>query len=185
MEGTQYMKFQESFEKMFVQINVTNFLFSPFSLSSSQSIQSHRLSFCPQEQRSCQAQMEEPTLAQNGAKHSPSSVQIWPACFLSFFSVQAQMQLGNLWFLLSLASLTAWEKEVRRMQGATGLIVIGSRTQNVCSVEEGVPGTEVSFHSTNWGISALAGTVLIVNQSVAASPVSTSTSLLLLPFLEW
>lgn len=80
MEETWYTKLQELSEKVFVLINVMNFLFSPFSLSSSPSIQSHSLSFCPREQGSCQAQIEEPTLAQNGAKHSPSSVQISPAC---------------------------------------------------------------------------------------------------------
>lgn len=105
--------------------------------------------------------------------------------YLSFLSVQAQMQLGNLWFLLSLASLTAWEKEVRRMQGVTGLTVIGSHTQNVCSSKEGVSGTEVSLHSTNCSISALGGTVLLVNQSVTASTASTSTSSSLLPSLGW
>lgn len=86
------------------------------------------------------------------------------------------MQLGNLWFLLSLASLTAWEKEVRRMQGVTGLTMKGSCTQNVCSIKEGVPGTEVSLHSTNSSISALGGTVLIVNQCVTASTASASPS---------
>lgn len=75
-EGARYVKLQESFEKMFAQINVMNFLFSPFALSYSPSTQSHSLSFCSQELGSCQAQIEEPTLAQNGAKHSPSSVQI-------------------------------------------------------------------------------------------------------------
>lgn len=33
MEGARYVKLQESFEKMFAQINVMNFLFSPFALS--------------------------------------------------------------------------------------------------------------------------------------------------------
>ena len=79
----------------------------------------------------------------------------------------------------------AWEKEVRRMQGVTGLTVIGSHAQNACSIKEGVPGTEVSLRSTNCGISAPAGTVLIVNQSVTASTASASTSFPLLPFLEW
>lgn len=32
------------------------------------------------------------------------------------------------------------------MQGVTGLAVISSHTQNVCSIKEGVPGTEVSLH---------------------------------------
>lgn len=73
---------------------------------------------------------------------------------------------------------------MRRMQGVTGLTVIGSRTQNVCSIKKGVPGSEVSLHSTNCNISALGGTVLIVNQSVTASTASASTSFPLPPFLE-
>lgn len=76
MEGARYVKLQESFQKMFAQINVMNFLFSPFALSYSHPYKATVYLSYPQEQESCQAQIEEPTLAQNGAKHSPSSVQI-------------------------------------------------------------------------------------------------------------
>lgn len=185
MEGTRYMKLQESFEKMFAQINVMDFLFSPFSLSSSPIHTKPQFIFLSSGTRKPPGTNQRAHTSTEWSKTFSIICTDLTSLYLSFLSVQAQMQLGNLWFLLSLASLTAWEKEVRRMHGVTGLTVIGSHSQNVCSIKEDVPGTEVSLHSTNCGISALAGTVLIVNQSVTASTASASTSFLLLPFLEW
>lgn len=64
---------------------------------------------------------------------------------------------------------------MRRMQGVTELTMIGSHSQNISPIKEGVSGTKVSLHSANCGILALEGSVHIVNHSVAASTASRST----------
>lgn len=62
-----------------------------------------------------------------------------------------------------------------RMQGVTELTMIGSRSQNISPIKEGVSGTKVSLHSANCGISALAGSVRIVNHSMTACTAFSST----------